>query len=194
MGTEGRISEVTRDPALDPKLSPWSRFWLDDALYAKVKNSLSKFRVGIRQGGPLTRPTGPAASMPGRDTAAFRMPESLFTVNTLISGECHSAAGLWRTPCSSNTSLLQQLLPPDAYPALAVSSKGPPSCPNIMAGELTRATGRLTLPRRHHFSLRGSSALARACRTSPAHDPSPSRWLRLSDAPCRFCSRWTRRT
>jgi hypothetical protein len=38
----GDIMESFGDPALDPKLWAWSRFWLDEQLYAKVKSSLSE--------------------------------------------------------------------------------------------------------------------------------------------------------
>jgi len=85
-GAEERIVEVIVDPAVDPKLWPWSRFWLDEALYAQVKASLSKWRSGIHgETDVLTPSTDAARSMPGPDIGGFRMPDSLFTVNTLIS-------------------------------------------------------------------------------------------------------------
>lgn len=118
-GAEGRIAEVVIDPALDPKLWRWSRFWLDENLYAKVKSSLSEYMPSSRTS--LTRPDL-AQSMPGRDTKGFRMPESLFTVNTLISSMFPIGPQPTLAPTNTPCRLLQSLLPPATGPTSSVST------------------------------------------------------------------------
>lgn len=66
LGMSGKIDEVRIDPKDVPALSQWSRFWLDQDAYDRVLSSLAF-----------------AQKLPGG--SSFKMPTSLYTVNTLIS-------------------------------------------------------------------------------------------------------------
>jgi hypothetical protein len=73
------LKETNEDPRKDPVLSKWSRFWLDEAGFDRVKSSLGALDG---QNAKLTKVL--AQHLPGTNSGTFKMPKHLNTVNSFI--------------------------------------------------------------------------------------------------------------